>query len=86
MAPVLEENQLVRTKKTVLEGELLIWRTKNQARDQDIDSPTQGFNLIQMSPNWFLGNCTLEPRLKWALVYRLQTPIQKGIVSHHVPN
>jgi hypothetical protein len=23
---------------------------------------TQGFNLLQMSPNWFLGN-----RLKWAL-------------------
>ncbi len=29
---------------------------------------TQGFNLLQMSPNWFLGNWTLDPRLKWALV------------------
>jgi hypothetical protein len=28
------ENQLVQTQKTVLKGELLIWRTKNQARDQ----------------------------------------------------
>jgi hypothetical protein len=28
------ENQLVGTQKTVLIGELLIWRTKNQARDQ----------------------------------------------------
>ncbi len=28
------ENQLVWTQKTVLKGELLIWRTKNQARDQ----------------------------------------------------
>jgi hypothetical protein len=27
-------NQLVRTNKTVLKGELLIWRTKSQARDQ----------------------------------------------------
>jgi hypothetical protein len=34
MAPVSRENQLVQTKKIVLKGELLIWRTKNQARDQ----------------------------------------------------
>ncbi len=34
MAPVWRENQLVQTKKTVLKGELLIWRTKNQATDQ----------------------------------------------------
>jgi hypothetical protein len=34
MAPVLEGNPVVWTKKTVLKGELLIWRTKNQARDQ----------------------------------------------------
>jgi hypothetical protein len=31
-------------------------------------SPTQGFNLLQINPNWFLGNWTLDPRLKWALV------------------
>jgi len=24
--------------------------------------PTQGFNLLQISPNWFLGNWTLDPR------------------------
>jgi hypothetical protein len=30
------ENQLVRTKETVLKGELLIWKTKNGARDQGI--------------------------------------------------
>jgi hypothetical protein len=29
-------------------------------------SPTQGFNLLQISPNWFLGNWTLDPRVKWA--------------------
>jgi hypothetical protein len=27
----------------------------------------QRFNLLQISPNWFLGNWTLDPRLKWAL-------------------
>jgi hypothetical protein len=54
--------------KTVRKGELLIWRTKNQARDQDIDSPTQeGFNLLQRSPNLFLGNCILEPSSKVGL-------------------
>ncbi len=31
-------------------------------------SPTQGFNLLQISPNRFLGNWTLDPLLKWALV------------------
>jgi hypothetical protein len=31
-------------------------------------SPTQGFNLLQISPNWFLGNWTLDDtRLKWGL-------------------
>jgi hypothetical protein len=30
------ENKLVWTKKTVVKGELLIWRTKNQIRDQGI--------------------------------------------------
>jgi hypothetical protein len=29
-------------------------------------SPIQGFNLLQISPNWFLGNWTLDPPLKWA--------------------
>jgi hypothetical protein len=32
-------------------------------------SPTQGFNLLQISPNWFLGNWTLAPRLKCVLEY-----------------
>jgi hypothetical protein len=27
-------------------------------------SPTQGFNLLHISPNWFLGNWTLDPRLR----------------------
>jgi hypothetical protein len=31
-------------------------------------SPTQGFNSLQISPNWFQGNWTLDTRLKWALM------------------
>jgi hypothetical protein len=33
MAPVLEGKSIGRNQKRVLKGELLIWRTKNQARD-----------------------------------------------------
>jgi hypothetical protein len=33
----------------------------------------QGLNLVQMSPNWFLGIWALELPLKWALVV-LGTP------------
>ncbi len=32
-------------------AELMIWRTKMQARVQGM-GPTHGFNLLQMSPNW----------------------------------
>jgi hypothetical protein len=35
MAPVLEGKPIGLDHKTVLKGELLIWRTKNQARDQE---------------------------------------------------
>jgi hypothetical protein len=42
------KNQLVWTQKTVLKGEFLIWRTKNQAREPRY-SPIQGFNLLQIS-------------------------------------
>jgi hypothetical protein len=34
MAPVLEGKSIGSDQKIVLKGELLIWRTKNQARDQ----------------------------------------------------
>jgi hypothetical protein len=34
MAPVLEGESIGLDQITVLKGELLIWRTKNQARDQ----------------------------------------------------
>jgi hypothetical protein len=35
MAPVLRGKSIGSDQKTVLKGELLIWRTKNQARDQE---------------------------------------------------
>jgi hypothetical protein len=38
MAPVLEGKSIGSDQKTVLKGELLIWRTKNQAKDQGKDS------------------------------------------------
>jgi hypothetical protein len=72
--PTWRENQWVQTKKTVLKGELLIWRTKNQAREPRY-STTQGFNLLQISPNWFLGNWTLDPHLKWASVRESIVPL-----------
>jgi len=34
MAPVLEGKSIGSDQKTVLKGDLLIWRTKNEARDQ----------------------------------------------------
>jgi len=34
MAPVLEGKSIGLDQKTVLKGELLFWRSKNQARDQ----------------------------------------------------
>ncbi len=70
MEPVLGAKSISSDQKTMLKGELLIWRTKNQARDQGT-SPTQGFNLLQISPNWFLGNWTPDPCLKWALMLAL---------------
>jgi hypothetical protein len=36
MAPVLEGKSIDSDRKTMIKGELLIWRTKNQARDQGI--------------------------------------------------
>jgi hypothetical protein len=65
MSPVLEGKSIGSNQKTVVRGELLIWRTKNPARDQGY-SPTPGFNLLRISPNCFLGNWTLDPHLKCA--------------------
>jgi hypothetical protein len=45
----------------------LFWRQNQFGWDQGIVQ-LQGFNLLQINPNWLLGNCTLKPRLKCALV------------------
>jgi hypothetical protein len=50
MAPVLEGKSIGWDQNTVLKGELVIWRTKHQARDPGTHTPTQGFNLLHMSP------------------------------------
>jgi hypothetical protein len=73
MAPVLKGKSIGSDQRTVLKGELPIWRTKNQARDQGRVQLKEGFNLVQISPNWFLGNWILDPLLKWALVPWLKT-------------
>jgi hypothetical protein len=44
----------------------MIWRTKNQARDQGTVQLKDSI-CFYISRNWFLGNWTLDPRLKWAL-------------------
>jgi hypothetical protein len=63
MAPVLEGKSIGLDQKTVVKGELLFWSTNNQAEDA---GTTQGFKLLHMSPNWVLGNWTLDPRVRWA--------------------
>jgi hypothetical protein len=45
------ENQLVWTKKTVPKGKLLIWRMKNQAREQSTVELKD--SICFTSPNWF---------------------------------
>jgi hypothetical protein len=64
----------------VLEGKSIGLDQKNSAKrkpphleNQELGygsryNPAQGFNSLQNSPNWFLGNWTLDPRLKWALM------------------
>ncbi len=58
---------------TYFGGKINWLRPKNSAKKRAPDlenqesglgpwySPTQGFNLLQVSPNWFLGNWTLDP-------------------------
>jgi hypothetical protein len=62
VAPVLEGKSIGWDQNTALKGELVIWRTKNQARDPGTHTPTQGFNLLHMSPCIHL--------LEWALPFR----------------
>jgi hypothetical protein len=65
----------------VLEGKPIGLDQKNSAKRRAPDlenqesgygprySLTQGLNLLQISPNWFLGNWTLDPSLKWAYAF-----------------
>jgi hypothetical protein len=50
MTPVLEVKSIGWDPKTVLKGELLIWRTKNQARDQGTVQPKDSicFKSVQI--------------------------------------
>jgi hypothetical protein len=50
MTPDLEGKFIGSDEKTVLKGELLIWRTKNQARDQGIVQLKDSicFKLVQI--------------------------------------
>jgi hypothetical protein len=48
MAPILEEKSIGSDQKTVLKGELLIWRSKNQARDQQGILQLKDSNLLQI--------------------------------------
>jgi hypothetical protein len=48
MAPVLEGKSINLNQKTLLKGELLIWRTKNRTMDQGTRQ-LKGFNLLHES-------------------------------------
>jgi len=45
-----------------------IWFGEPRIRLATKIKSNSGFNLLQISPNWFLRNWTRDPRLKWALV------------------
>jgi hypothetical protein len=53
MAPVVEGKSICSEQKTVLKGELLIWRTKNQAWDQ---------GMVQLKDSICLKSVKLVPR------------------------
>jgi hypothetical protein len=59
MAPVLEGKSTGSDQRTVLKGELPDLENQESGSGPRY-SPTQGFNLLQISPNWFLGNWTLS--------------------------
>jgi hypothetical protein len=82
MAPVLEGKSIALDQKTVCKAKLLIWGTKNQARDPGtlqlkdsicfiwtLDPRLKRFlgnRTLHPRLKRFLGNRTLGPRLKWA--------------------
>jgi hypothetical protein len=62
MAPVLEGQSIGSDQKTVLKGELLIWRTKNEDRDQGTVQLKDSicFKSVQID----LYEISLDPRVK----------------------
>jgi hypothetical protein len=59
MAPFCREKSIGSNQKTELK------RRAHDLKNQDArQGPTQGFNFLQNSPNWFIW--TLNPHLKWA--------------------
>jgi hypothetical protein len=79
MAPVLEGKSIGWDQKTLLNGELLIWRTKNQARDP---------GTLQLKDSicftWFLGNRTLDPRVKVGLMmFYCKTVLTPYLENHN---
>jgi hypothetical protein len=79
MAPVLEGKSIGRDQKTVLKGELLIWRTKNQARDPQVHSNSR----IQFASHSFLGNWTPGPSFKVGLmVFYCKTLLTPYVQNH----
>ncbi len=67
MALVLKGKSTGSDQKRVLKEELLNWRTKKKAKHQGRVQLKDSI-LLQMSPNWFLGNWTLGPSSKVGLI------------------
>ncbi len=74
MAPVLEGKSIGSDPKNSAKRRAPHLENQESGSGPRYSSSTQGFNLLQISsPNWFLGNWTLDPLLKWALVPWLKT-------------
>jgi len=58
------ENQLIQTQKNSAKRRAPDMESQESGYGPRYNSPTQGFNLLQIGPNWFLRNWTLDPLLK----------------------
>jgi hypothetical protein len=67
---ILEGKSIGSHQKMELKGKFMIWRIEMQAGPRQ--GPNQGFNLLQMSPNWFLGIWTLDPHIKWQTLNKIK--------------
>jgi hypothetical protein len=79
----------------VLEGKSIGWDQNTSAKRRAGDlknqesgsgpsyTPTQAFNLLHMSPNWFLGNSTPGPSSKVGLtVFYCKTLLSPYVENH----